>query len=159
MISLSYSLVYSSLGLSNPSNTFYIWFGISMILKMSYMIIFQVAFYPNLASEGNPGGQSWNVRQTKWEKQQLCQAGSQLYIWFVFYASLPNEIKLLLFNIFFFGETSCILYMNKISVCNSMLLVSNVRSFTHLLSRGRMQPKRFSCSSTNSIQFLVQVLR
>ena len=26
----------------------------------------------------------------------------RLYIWFVFYASLPNEINLLLFNIFFF---------------------------------------------------------
>ena len=31
-------------------------------------------------------------------------AGSYLYIWFVFYVSLPNEIKLLLFNIFFFGQ-------------------------------------------------------
>ena len=35
-------------------------------------------------------------------------AGSHLYIWFVFYASLPNEIKLLLFNIFFFGLTFCL---------------------------------------------------
>ena len=32
----------------------------------------------------------------------LCLAGSRLYIWFVFHVSLPNEIKLLLFNIFFF---------------------------------------------------------
>ena len=31
-------------------------------------------------------------------------AGSHLYIWLVFYASLPNEIKLLLFNIFFFDS-------------------------------------------------------
>ena len=29
-------------------------------------------------------------------------AGSYLYIWFVFYVSLPNQIKLLLFDIFFF---------------------------------------------------------
>ena len=29
-----------------------------------------------------------------------------LYIWFVFYVTLPNEIKLLLFNIFFFGRTT-----------------------------------------------------
>ena len=49
-----------------------------------------------------PGGQSCNVRQTKLEKQQLYQAGSHLYIWFVFYVSLPNEIKLFLFYIFFF---------------------------------------------------------
>ena len=32
----------------------------------------------------------------------LRKAGSHLYIWFVFYVSLPNQIKLLLFNIFFF---------------------------------------------------------
>ena len=49
-----------------------------------------------------PGGQSWNVRHTNWEKWKLCLAGSHFYIWFVFYVSLPNEIKLLLFNIFFF---------------------------------------------------------
>ena len=30
-------------------------------------------------------------------------AGSHFYIWFIFYVSLPNQMKLLLFNIFFFG--------------------------------------------------------
>ena len=36
------------------------------------------------------GGQSWNVRQTKWEQFGLLLFGSYFYIWFVFYASLPN---------------------------------------------------------------------
>ena len=31
---------------------------------------------------------------------------AHLYIWFVFYVILPNEIKLLLFDIFFFGLNS-----------------------------------------------------
>ena len=47
------------------------------------------------------GGPSWNIMQTKWEKFCLKFGGSYFYIWFVFYVSLPNEIKLLLFNIFF----------------------------------------------------------
>jgi len=37
-----------------------------------------------------PGGQSWNVRQTKWEQFGLPLVGFYFYIWFVFYASLPN---------------------------------------------------------------------
>ena len=41
--------------------------------------------------------------QTKWEQFCLLLAGSYFYIWFVFFVSLPNLIKLLLFNIFFFG--------------------------------------------------------
>ena len=49
------------------------------------------------------GGQSWSIRKTKWEKFCIWLAGSHLYIWFVFYVSLPNEIKLLLLNVFFFG--------------------------------------------------------
>ena len=43
--------------------------------------------------------------QTNWEQFCLLLAGSYFYIWFVFHASLPNQIKLLLFNIFFFDHT------------------------------------------------------
>ena len=50
----------------------------------------------------HPGGPSWNVMQTKGEKFCLRLAGSFFYIWFLFYASLNNLIKLLHFNIFFF---------------------------------------------------------
>ena len=49
------------------------------------------------------GGPSWNVMQTKWKKFCLRNADSYFYIWFVLYVSLPNWIKLLLFNIFFIG--------------------------------------------------------
>ena len=42
--------------------------------------------------------------QTKWEQFCLRLAGSYFNIWFVFYASLPNQIKLLLFNFFFFDQ-------------------------------------------------------
>ena len=36
-------------------------------------------------------------------KQNERNSSSHLYIWFVFYVSLPHEIKLLLFNLFFFA--------------------------------------------------------
>ena len=49
-------------------------------------------------------GNCKTVMQTIGEKQQLCWAGSYLYIWFVFYVSLHNEIKQLHFHIFFFAQ-------------------------------------------------------
>ena len=48
-------------------------------------------------------------------------AGSYLYIWFVFYVSLPNEIKLLLFNIFFFAHTSRCFRVQKLCFCKLTL--------------------------------------